>query len=383
MRVRYPVMNLRPARMGGMLEDYQNEINAFKEKFQPPAYSQPGPNIIHEPPPSGASGTTYGPVREFPKPPEPWNPKPSGGPITAKPVASEPDPNLIQVIVPPRPPEPAPPTYPGVVTGYPTRPPEGPPPPYKPGPLPTQSGPVATPGAGTDRFSTIPVCRSCGLNSGFQMISDLDLKNQGINPSSCRSYPDSYCNPEPPFEGEPTELPPTYEPVPSVDRAMQYREPPPKPVPSVDIRRVPVASTDTLRPPVATGVSPGTPTGQTMPTTQTPATTGMVPTGYGSSGQPPGVASVHCPEGQFDPGTGICRGSVNMPGGIANIPGGLTASGGAAQGLTSGLPAGLTEGLTSFGGGGLMGRVRLIQNRSMLGRPSFMTMPIRIVGRVG
>lgn len=54
--MRYPVVNLH--RMGGMLEDYQNEINNLKAKLNPGGYSQPGPTPAPyvpqppEPPPS-------------------------------------------------------------------------------------------------------------------------------------------------------------------------------------------------------------------------------------------------------------------------------------------------------------------------------------------
>lgn len=253
-----------------------------------------------------------------------------------------PDPNVVYPIVPRRPPEPEPepPTYPGVVTGYPTKPPEGPPPPYKPGPLPTQTGPVATPGGGTPRESTIPVCRSCGLNSGFQMISDLDIRNMGINPASCRAYPDSYCEPEPPIEGEPTEMPPTYEPVPSFDRYI----PPDAPTP------VQTPATQSM---VPTGGVNSTPSWNTAPGTTRPPGT-------------PGVASIDCGPGKFWDGR-QCRGSV---GSMPTIPGGMTSS--AVQATAFNAGGGMTA-ASSF-----MGQVPLRAHPSQLGAPR-LTM-LRVVG---
>lgn len=50
--MRYPVVNLgaRGGRMGGMLEDYQNEINNLKAKLNTGGYSQPGRTPVYMPP---------------------------------------------------------------------------------------------------------------------------------------------------------------------------------------------------------------------------------------------------------------------------------------------------------------------------------------------
>jgi hypothetical protein len=84
-----------PVRLGGMVEDYQNEINTLKEKLQ--SLSAPGPGWWNQP-------STPTP------PPPPPGPVPPGRPYTPG----------------------GPPVYPGVASGYGT--PSGPPP--KPGPAP-------------------------------------------------------------------------------------------------------------------------------------------------------------------------------------------------------------------------------------------------------
>jgi hypothetical protein len=79
----------------------------------------------------------------------------------------------------------------------------------------------------------------------------------------------------------------------------------------------------------------------------------------GSENPPSGPAPVAtggasaCGEKQFWDGT-HCRGSVDMPGGLANIPGGLTASGGSAAGL---MPA---PSMTDISAASLLGQVRLV-----------------------
>lgn len=211
--MRYPIMNLH--RIGGMLEDYQKENDAFKEKLsklnreaeQKWAQEHPGP--VHHPP-------------MFPSYP----------PFSEPPTEAAPYGRVVDFGPPPRPP--LPPTLPGisVATGVPSRQPPlvAPPPPSYPPPAP-------------------------------------------VNP-----------------------------PVPSVDRWF---------------------------PPVPT--TAGVPA--TIPTTQTPATTGLVPP-TPIPGTPPPVASTACPPGQFWDGR-QCRGSIGpMPGGI---PGGE--SQGAATGvLNTGAP---------------------------------------------
>lgn len=119
--MRYPVVNL--FQMGGLLEDYQKENDAFKEKLSrlnqqaaaQYAAANPGP-VYHapqwpiEPPPP-------------PPPPPPVTGQPGGatyfgprpGPMVATgypPTPPPPNPNEIQVIVPPRPPPPPPPGLP-------------------------------------------------------------------------------------------------------------------------------------------------------------------------------------------------------------------------------------------------------------------------------
>jgi hypothetical protein len=94
MSIRYRVVNL-----GGMLEDYQNEINNLKAKLNPGGYIQSGP-VPMQPSPN-PPGTTHQP----PRPPRPFNPgatMPSPSAATGYPT--EPPPPL-----PPLPPPSGPP----------------------------------------------------------------------------------------------------------------------------------------------------------------------------------------------------------------------------------------------------------------------------------
>lgn len=119
--MKYPVMNLRP-RMGGMLEDYQNDINrlkaalnaqrsAFSGYTPPPSQYPPAPPLPPPAPPEGG-GATYFPPRQ------------PGMVATGRP--KPPNPNDITVVKPPAPP-PVPTggglnpygLRPGVVTGLP------------------------------------------------------------------------------------------------------------------------------------------------------------------------------------------------------------------------------------------------------------------------
>jgi hypothetical protein len=110
--VRYPVVNLRP-RLGGMLEDYQNEINSLKTKLNAQRDAFSG----YTPPP-----TTYPTAQPVP-PPEPTPPPPpdTGGityfhsglgpislPPTPPPAPPPLGPNDISVYQPPPPPPPPP-----------------------------------------------------------------------------------------------------------------------------------------------------------------------------------------------------------------------------------------------------------------------------------
>lgn len=266
--MRYPIMNLH--RIGGMLEDYQKENDAFKEKLsklnreaeQKWAQEHPGP--VHHPP-------------MFPSYP----------PFSEPPTEAAPYGRVVDFGPPPRPP--LPPTLPGisVATGVPSRQPPlvAPPPPSYPPPPPINP-PVASVDPWRPPMAPLP--------------PRLPPPLPGISVAT----------------GVPSRQPPLVAPPPP-----SY--PPPAPV------NPPVPSVDRWFPPVPT--TAGVPA--TIPTTQTPATTGLVPP-TPIPGTPPPVASTACPPGQFWDGR-QCRGSIGpMPGGI---PGGE--SQGAATGvLNTGAP---------------------------------------------
>lgn len=124
--MKYPVMNLGP-RMGGMLEDYQNEINRLKDKlnkpnpgaygYLPPSSQFPGPP---PPPPPSAPSEPSGTATYF-------GPRP--GPIVATGEPKPSNPNEITIIRKPAPPPPPPSgpsnpfsPRPSVVTGIPPAP---------------------------------------------------------------------------------------------------------------------------------------------------------------------------------------------------------------------------------------------------------------------
>lgn len=126
--MRYPVVNLRRVGMGGLLEDYQNDINSLKAKLNAQRSGFAG----YTPPPN-----QYPPAGPLPPPPPP-PPPPSPGPQTFHPpqppmVATghppPPNPNDITVYQPPAP-EPPPPSGPSnpfapyakVATGIPPMP---------------------------------------------------------------------------------------------------------------------------------------------------------------------------------------------------------------------------------------------------------------------
>lgn len=60
--MRYPVLNLRPIRMGGMLEDYQKEISDFKDKLQ--QINPPNPGAYGYPPSNPNEPGTTGPAEQ-------------------------------------------------------------------------------------------------------------------------------------------------------------------------------------------------------------------------------------------------------------------------------------------------------------------------------
>jgi len=165
---RYPVMNL--LRMGGMLEDYQKENDAFKEKLEKLnqeardrwAKEHPGP-VFHPP--------------LFPMSP-PFSPPPP-------PVA-----------------EPALPSAPpfSVATGIPSgKPPlEAPPPP--PYPPPVSAAPVPTPGAGVEPYGMTKGCFQCGGH--YETLTLFE----GAHRPDCVRASESSCNwkpsqPPPPVTG--------------------------------------------------------------------------------------------------------------------------------------------------------------------------------------
>lgn len=312
--MRYPVVNIY--RMGGLLDDYMAENNAFKDKlsrmnaaaaaaeaqaragqpvYHPPMYPSepPAPPPPPPPPPQPSGGATY------------FGPRPGPMVATGSPKPPPPpDPNLIQVIVPPKP-QPPPqrpsglPLYPPntVSTGIPPRP-------YEYGPPPQI----------TDYYPPIPPAQSCP--SGYTWT-----------PSGCKKD----------VASEP-QRPPIYHP--------------PEPVPTVS-----PAATSVQTPSGPTGMINSTPSWNTAPGASRP------PEG--------GVASVDCGPGQFWDGR-QCRGSV---GSIPTIPGG----GGTAQATSSfgNFNPGDVGGATFANA--MMGQVPLRSAPNPLGAPGLIR-PIRVVG---
>lgn len=157
--MRYPVMNL--IRMGGLLEDYQKENDALKEKLNKlnkdasdkwnrdhptPPYSGP---LFPSTPPFSPEPTAapLGPVKDFG--PGPGAITATGPRPTAPPRAPVPTPGrpvTVPIVVPPAPPPPSeglPPfaPRPGVVTGIPTHEPPISPPWLPPGLPPPETPP--------------------------------------------------------------------------------------------------------------------------------------------------------------------------------------------------------------------------------------------------
>jgi hypothetical protein len=130
-----------------------------------------------------------------------------------------------------------------------------------------------------------------------------------------------------------------------------------------------------LQTPTAQNLQPSTttPTATMTPSTAPPAPPKPPPAPVATGG--PGA----CGPGQFWDGT-KCRGSVSMPGGMANVPGGMTASGGAAAGL---MPP---PGLTDISAGSLLGQVRLVMGHRfpLLAGPNRLGMiPLVGIGKPG
>lgn len=290
-------------RLGGLLEDYQKEVQKFKEEHQPKPYWQPGPNIINQPPP--------------PPPPPPKTPTSSGGgsegPIGPKAPEGSSGMPAISVATGAPPPPPPPPFVPSpsAATGFPTSPPEEYPP-VPPYPPPTGGTPVATPGAGTEYSDTFTACRSCG-GGPPQMISRFDLRQQGIDPNTCQTVSADQCAPKPP------------PPVASVDRYIQEpKEPQPEPTACFECSKgayvmlpvkqgkgagCPPADPSKCMPKVATGGL----------TTATPTTT-STPGGSGGGGGPTKPTPVQTPSGR--------RPVATLPGGLISEGGGVTGTGG-------------------------------------------------------
>ncbi len=98
---RYPVMNLRPRpQLGGLLEDYQNEINHLKDQlyhgqafsgYNPPPMQYPPSNPPANPPPPPGPATQGGATYFGPRP----------GPMVATGSPKPPNPNDITVVKPP------------------------------------------------------------------------------------------------------------------------------------------------------------------------------------------------------------------------------------------------------------------------------------------
>ncbi len=166
---RYPVMNLRPRpQLGGLLEDYQNQIDKLKtdlQKASPPnpgayGYPPPLPNTPSVPMPAGLSdaeiGGVCGMVKKFDAgtPAEKLTAQRQIQAMHDKLSSYDQDkldqyiqkmcPSAYQNLTTPTPPPPPPPTPPGEVSVY--RPPVRTPPGYNQRP-PLPPPPVATPGS--------------------------------------------------------------------------------------------------------------------------------------------------------------------------------------------------------------------------------------------
>lgn len=319
--MKYPVMNLRPIRLGGMLEDYQNEINSFKEKLQ--QINPPNPGAYGYPPSNPNETGTTGPGEQ-------------GGAVEF--------PNRFAREFPYRPPAPggfgagAPPA-PGVsVTGgIPMGPPTAPELP----PLPPQ-----TPGK---------------CDAGYSWIAGVGcVKDTPSNPDRPPMGPTIPVNPGPRkggFGPGSPELPGT-----SVATGIiSEPAPPPKPPP----------------PPVPTPAK-GCPEG----TTQTPS--GCLPNVASPPNRPPANPSLppssfsggECPPGTFFDGR-RCRGSIASGGGIS-LPGEATGAASAVTGFQGDLNPG-TISAASFAGG--IGQVRLVG--PLNDRGPLLARPIRLVSGRG
>lgn len=421
--MRYPVMNLgRPAppvpnlgqasrcdQITGLLERYNCQWQEWRQKFQPPPVVY---NMPFQPPSNPAQpvppGTTSNPPLVFGtefRPP--WEPTPSGGPIVVQPPPIET--TGFRVVYPPPPPPPGPilpPPPPNVVTGgLPNRPEQPPPLPPPPPGAPPVYPPVATPGGGGPRENMYTDCYDCG-GEGYVKLTWFDAQRR----PGCRRVASDKCNPPaPPIEGEPTVMPPEAQPpVPSYDpfqrpRPTSYVPPAPPPY----YQPIPTGTGMPTMPALpGGGPIPATPS---VPTMQTPATTGlaplpsvpMAPTGGASvvpapvetpsaparagafpgvqeatqnpyswnraAGLPtPGAGGVpSCPQGQFWDGT-QCRGAVgNMP----SIPGGGE-GGGVAAPMDLPMPQGMTAGSTLMGfRGGLFSRPGFLPQVRLAGGP--------------
>ncbi len=161
--IRYPVMNLRP-RLGGLLEDYNNEINHLKDKlyhgqafsgYNPPPMQYPPSNPPANPPPPPGPATQGGATYFGPRP----------GPMVATGSPKPPNPNDITVVKPPTPPPtpglPQYPQYPSVVTGAPGADYQYPPiinfyPPVPTTPQPCPPGYTSTPSGCLKNTPTLP-----------------------------------------------------------------------------------------------------------------------------------------------------------------------------------------------------------------------------------
>lgn len=160
-------MNL--LRMDGMLEDYQRDNDAFREKLE---------RLNQEARDRWA--------REHP------------GPVSHSPLFP-----MAPPFSPPAPPPPLPTADRwSVATGIPTNQPPLPPPPPPPSyPLPVNA-PVATPGAGVDPYLMTKACYQCGGH--YETLSLFDASHR----SECTRVPDSICAPKP--SPLPPDRPPMY-----------------------------------------------------------------------------------------------------------------------------------------------------------------------------
>jgi len=330
---------LRAPRLGGLLEDYQNEVNSFKDKLNqinPPnpgayGYTPPPTNF----PPAGSTGGTQGP---------------SGAPgASGMTPFSPPVPNPFGAGAGPLPMS--------VATGGNPTPPAG------PGNEPEEGLPLHQPGE-VKQFSC--------------------AKNETMTPAGCRpnvpsiDYPRQLFPPVPPVSvatggtyGGPTPPPPLPPPppgpvtptgpnVPSIDTRPLVKPMPPLPPP--------------MPPGVATtggGINAGGNSWNSMPNA---GQSGQVQQGGG----PAPVASVDCGPGGYWDGRSCQGTNKNAGGGRAGL---ISAAAGMGP---SGAAAAASAGLPNVPIGGeisptsLLGPVRLVLRRGQLGSPVIRR--VRLVG---